>query len=95
MASSCPARPGRYRWLLPALALGAAALLGGCVAYPADYYGYNYGSDYGYGYAPGSYYAYGYQPGPYVGLGFGGDWDDWGDHDWHGGHWGHGDHDRR
>lgn len=88
MASSRQARSGRYRWLLPTLALGAAALLGGCVAYPADYYGY----DYSYGYAPG-YYAYGYTPGPSVSLGFGGDWGDhdWGDHDWHGGHWDRGD----
>lgn len=96
MASSRPARSGRYRWLLPALTLGAAALLGGCVAYPADY-GYNYGYDY----APAPYYGYGYAPGPYVAFGVGGDWDggwrgghDWrGDHDWRGGHWGHGDGD--
>jgi len=93
MARSPRARCLRNRWLLPVLALGAAAVLGGCVAYPADYYGYNGG--YGYGYAPG--YApepyYGYATGPYVAFGFGGD-RDWGDHDWHGGGWHHGDHDR-
>ena len=94
MATPRPARPGRYRWLLPTLAVGAVALLGGCVAYPADYYGSNYG--YGYGYAPTPYY--GYEPGPYVAFGFGGGGDWHGDRDWHGdhdgGHWGHGDHDR-
>ncbi len=37
--------------LLPVIALGAAALLGGCIAYPAyPTYGYGYG-------APGPYYG--------------------------------------
>lgn len=89
MAHSCPATSGRFRWLLPALALGAAVLLGGCVAYPDGYYGY----DYGYGYGPGPYYGYGYAPGPSVGIGFGGDGDGWGDHDWRGGGWRGGDDD--
>jgi hypothetical protein len=42
--------------LLQAIALGAAAMLGGCVAYPAyPAYGYGYG---GYGYGnPGPYYG--------------------------------------
>lgn len=72
---------GRYRWLLPVAALGAVALLGGCVAYPAGYYGYNGG--YGYGYAPAPYYA----STPYVAFGLGGG-GDWGDRDWHeGGDW--------
>ncbi|HET8996711.1 MAG TPA: hypothetical protein VFN42_08585 [Acetobacteraceae bacterium] len=93
MTRSLRVRSRRFRWLLPVVALGAAAVLGGCVAYPDDYYGYsNYG--YGYGYAPAPYY--GYNPG-YVAFGFGGDHDwgdhDWGDHDWHGG-WHHG-HDGR
>jgi hypothetical protein len=70
--------------LLPAIALAASALLGGCVAYPA--YGYNYGYGYGsYAYAPAPYY--GYPGGSYVAFGFGGD------HGWHdGGGWYH-DHD--
>lgn len=59
-------------------ALGLAALLSGCVAYP----------DYGY-YAPG--YGYGYPGGAYVavgGWGWGGH--DWHGGDWHGdGGWHH------
>lgn len=64
----------RYRALLPLAALGLAAVLGGCIAYPA-YPGYGYG----YGYAP----YYGYPAGGYVDLGVGGGWHDgggWGDH---------------
>lgn len=43
-------RPHRLRRtaFLPVLAFGLAALLGGCVAYPAGY---------GYGYQPARYYA--------------------------------------
>lgn len=60
------------RAALPALAaLGLAAILSGCVAYP----------DYGYGYQPGYYApAYGYPSGGYVAIG--GGWG-WGDHGWH------------
>ena len=51
------------RLFLPAIALGAAALLGGCIAYPAyPTYGYGYG-----GYGNGG-YGYG-NPGPYYGGG--------------------------
>ncbi|HUN39809.1 MAG TPA: hypothetical protein VMU81_05925 [Acetobacteraceae bacterium] len=61
------------RAVLPMLAaLGLAALVSGCVAYPA-YPGYGYyGPGYGYGYAPGGYVA--------IGGGWGGGW--------HGGGWG-------
>ena len=57
----------RFRRLLPIAAIGLAALLGGCVAYPA-YPAYGYG--YGYGY-PAPYYG-----GAYVG--WGGGWHDGG-----------------
>jgi hypothetical protein len=65
---------------LPALAL--AALLGGCVAYPA-YPGYGY---YGGGYYGGGYYGAPYYSGGVVA--FGGGWG-WHDHDggWRGGDW--------
>jgi hypothetical protein len=61
----------RPRTWLALAALGLAAALGGCVAYPA-YPGY------GYGYGP--YYG----PGGYVAVG-GGGWhdNDWHGHDWH------------
>ncbi len=52
----------RMRLLAPALALGAATLLGGCVAY-APGYGYGYPGYYGYPYG----YAYG---GPAVSFGY-------------------------
>jgi len=68
------------RRVLPLLAaLGVAALLGGCVAYPADP---GYGGYYGY---PA--YGYGYPAGGYVA--FGGGWHDGGWHDggWHDGGW--------
>ena len=51
----------RLRSILPIAALGLAALLGGCVAYPA-YPGYSAYSGYGYG-TPvyvGGYYGHGY-----------------------------------
>ena len=57
----------RTRGLLSLVALAAAALLGGCIAYPAY---------------PG-YYGGGYYGGPYYGGGvvaYGGGWHD---HDWH------------
>ena len=59
------------RAVLPVLAaLGLAALVSGCVVYPAyPDYGY-YGPAYGYGYAPGGYVA--------VGGGWG-----WHDGGWH------------
>jgi hypothetical protein len=73
--------PNRYRLrsMLPVAAIGLAALLGGCVAYPAyPTYGYN---------AP--YYGggYPYYGGPYVGVGVGGGWREGGWHDrgWHDG----------
>ena len=69
----------RKRALLPLIALGLAAVLGGCVAYPA-YPGY------GYGYSP--YYG-GYPAGGYVALDGGWGWHG-GDHDW--GHRDWGDH---
>ncbi len=63
------------RAMLPALAaLGLAALVSGCVAYPA-YPSYGY-------YAPG----YGYAPGGYVAIG--GGWG-WHGGDWRGGDWHH------
>jgi hypothetical protein len=58
----------RHRIWLAFAALGLAAALGGCVAYPA-YPGYGYGPYYGGGY-PAGYVA--------VGGGWG-----WHDHDWH------------
>jgi hypothetical protein len=62
------------RVMLPVFAaLGLAALLGGCVAYPA-YPGYAYGYGPGYGYSPG-YVAVG------GGWGWHGGWHDGGD--WH------------
>jgi len=68
-------RPSTLRLLA---ALGLAAALGGCVAYPGYGYGYGYGYPYGYGVAPA------------VGLSFGGWGDgDWGHHDgWGGRGWG-------
>jgi len=80
-----PPRP-LFRAALPLVAgLGLAALLSGCVAYPA-YPDYGYNGYYGYG--P----AYGYPGGGYLAFGTG-----WGrhDNDWHGGHEMHGDHDWR
>ncbi len=65
----------RPRVLLPLVAIGLAAALGGCV-YP---YGYGYGYPYGNPYA----YNYGYYAGPSVGVSVGG-WHHW-DHD----HWDH------
>lgn len=60
------------RVALPAIAaLGLAALLGGCVAYPA-YPAYGYGGP-----------AYGYPSGGYVAFGGGWGWHDHDDHDWH------------
>ena len=64
----------RYRRMLAIAAVGLAAALGGCVAYP----GY-YGNGYGYGYAPAYAYNYGYAP-AYVGYGWGGWYRH--DHDW-------------
>jgi hypothetical protein len=67
----------RPRLLAPALAIAAAAALGGCVAYPAPYYGGGYYGTYAYS-AP-----YYYEPAPVFGFSFGG----WGDRDhWHH-HW--------
>ena len=71
----------RHRALLPLAALGLAAVLGGCIAYPA-YPGYGYSGD-GYGYP---YYG-GYPSTGYVEFGTGWGWrgDDhgWGGHhDW-------------
>ncbi|WP_428485757.1 hypothetical protein [Rhodopila sp.] len=75
--------PGRF--VLPLVALGVAAMLGGCVAYPA-YPGYS-----GYAGYPAYGYGYGYTPynsGGYIALG--GGWHDGGEHEggWHdgGGH---------
>ena len=72
------------RLRLPLFALALAALLGGCVAYPAGpgYPSYGYGYGYGYG-AP-------YYSGTYIGVGGGwhGGGGGWHDHDgggWHGG----------
>jgi hypothetical protein len=69
------ANRSRLRVLLPFAALGVAAVLGGCVAYPAyPAYGYGYGYN-----AP-------YYGGPYVGVGVGGGWHDgWHDRGWHDG----------
>lgn len=61
----------RHRIWLALAALGLAATLGGCVAYPAY-------PDYGYGYGP----YYGGYPSGYVAVG-----GDWGWHDWHGRDW--------
>jgi hypothetical protein len=61
----------RLRSLLPLAALGLAAVLGGCVAYPAyPTYGYGYGYN-----AP-------YYGGTYVGVG-----DGWHDRGWREGGW--------
>jgi hypothetical protein len=66
------------RAALPVLAaVGLAALVSGCVAYPAY-------PDYGY-YGPGYGYGYGYAPSGYVA--FGGGWGWHGGGDWHGGDW--------
>jgi hypothetical protein len=56
----------RWRTMLPIAAIGLAAMLGGCVAYPAypTYPAYSYG----YG-PPAPYYG-----GAYVGYGGGGGW---------------------
>jgi hypothetical protein len=72
----------RNRGLLALPALALAALLGGCVAYPA-YPGYGY---YGGGYYGGGYYGAPYYSGGVVA--FGGGWG-WHDHDggWRGGDW--------
>ncbi|HEX3398770.1 MAG TPA: hypothetical protein VHT74_00445 [Acetobacteraceae bacterium] len=71
----------RNRGLLTIAALAMAALLGGCVAYPAyPGYGYNgyYGGYYGAPYYSGGVVAYG------GGWGWrGGDWHGDGDHGWH------------
>jgi hypothetical protein len=65
--------PMRHRVLLTLAALGLAAALGGCVAYPAyPAYGYGYGSDYG-GY-PGGYVSVGGGWGWHGGDGDGGGW---------------------
>jgi hypothetical protein len=56
----------RSRSMLPLVASGLAAMLGGCVAYPA-YPGYPAYPAYGYGYAP-------YYGGAYVGYGGGYGW---------------------
>jgi len=78
MIVTCVRRLGRA--VLPvAAAVGLAALVSGCVAYPAY-------PDYGY-YGPG--YGYGYAPGGYVAFGGGWGWHDGGWHDggWHDGGW--------
>lgn len=64
----------RHRIWLALAALGLAAALGGCVAYP----GYPY-----YGYDP--YYGgyYGGYPAGYVAIGGGWGWHDWHGRDWH------------
>ena len=59
------ANRSHLRSLLPLAAIGLAAFLGGCVAYPA-YPTYGYG--YGYNAAPYPYYGE-----PYVGVGVGGE----------------------
>ncbi len=69
---SIPLRPSTLRLLA---ALGLAAALGGCVAYPG--YGYGYGYPYGYGYAAAP--AVGFSVGGWGGRGW--DHDDWGDRD--------------
>jgi hypothetical protein len=63
-------RPGL---LLPLTAIGLAAILGGCVAYPAyPAYGAGYG------------YSQPYYSGGYVGFGGGGGWHERGGHEgWH------------
>jgi hypothetical protein len=76
------ANPIRMRSLLPLGALALAAVVGGCVAYPA-YSSYpSYGSGYG--------YERPYYSGTYVGVG--GGWQDrgWRDGGWHDRGW----HDR-
>jgi hypothetical protein len=57
----------RLRSILPLAALGLAAMLGGCVAYPA-YPGYGYGAYPAYGYGAPVYV------GGYYGGGYGGGW---------------------
>jgi hypothetical protein len=66
--------PIRFRVLLPLAALGLAALLGGCVAYPA-YPAYSY---------DGGYYGTPYASGGVVAFGGG-----WGDDGWRGRRWHH------
>ena len=73
----------RVRTLLALAAVGAAAVLGGCV-YP---YGYGYGYGYPYGYSYPYAYNYGYVA-PSVGF----SWGNWGYRDWdhdRWGRWGH------
>lgn len=65
----------RHRIGLALAALGLAAALGGCVAYPAY-------PDYGYGYGP----YYGGYPAGYVAVGGGWGWG-WHDHGWHDRDW--------
>jgi hypothetical protein len=61
----------RPRALLLLAVIGLAAMLGGCVAYPAyPAYGYGYG---------GPYYGGGYYGGPYVAYGGGWHGDGWHD----------------
>jgi hypothetical protein len=67
----------RSRGLRPFAALVLAALLGGCVAYPA-YPGYGYYNGY-----YGGYYAAPYYAGPTVALGGGWGWHGGGGGDWH------------
>jgi len=59
----------RLRSMLPWAALGFAALLGGCMAYPA-YPGYGYGAYPAYGYAAPPVVV----GGGYYGGGYGGGW---------------------
>ena len=68
----------RNRRLLPLAALTLVALLGGCVAYPGGYYGYNDG------YYGSGYYGTPYYSGATVAIGSGWGWRG-GDHDrdWH------------
>ncbi len=79
-------RHRRTGWLV---VLVASAALGGCVAYPAGPYGYEYPAYGGGYYAP----SYGYASGGYVALGGGGGWGYRGDHHgWQGRHGGGGHH---
>jgi hypothetical protein len=78
-------RSSRTRRLLPLLVIGLAAMLGGCVAYPA-YPGYPaYGYGYGGGYQGGPYYSGPYAGGGVVtfGSGGGGGWHRGWHNDWH------------